>query len=469
MASAHCLDGLIKWLNRKEWREAFEEVLNWHVAGACTEAKVNFEELPSLIGDDAFGPLWGCVVEDMFATETEDDRNVVDDYLKRRGWKETVANRNYMLALRSSVMSLYEISDIVPEQSFLARDLIRGGEPIRVSEKSGTRSLKQWDRIAARIVQMGSKTEMAGGVLRFDHQLGDDLIEAMREASKKARAETQKEVRKSGAPLDEETRAAIAEIYSDTEILRASAFVFTNAWLERRLQQALNPQLPELCNTDGDPVVFVTAHYRLAAAATVDSIRTALASSPALQAADDAFWNWTGPPRNTGQKGPAGARKIVSTLDDGSIVLGTIELKERTLELVVNSEARLQRGRALIEPLLAGLAGEPLVERKTAAQMMASASENPAPLSSSVPPEEERAIIDHMLTDHYRRTLDEPVPMLGNLSPRKAVKTQEGRQKVVAWLKLLENQAARERQNEAIHAYDFGWLWQELGLADRRR
>lgn len=31
-----------------------------------------------------------------------------------------------MKAIRSSVMSLYEVSDIVPGQSFLARDLIRG-------------------------------------------------------------------------------------------------------------------------------------------------------------------------------------------------------------------------------------------------------------------------------------------------------------------------------------------------------
>ena len=51
------------------------------------------------------------------------------------------------------------------EDRILARDLVRGGEPIRVSERSGTRYLKPWDRMAARIVQMGSRTEMAGGVV----------------------------------------------------------------------------------------------------------------------------------------------------------------------------------------------------------------------------------------------------------------------------------------------------------------
>jgi hypothetical protein len=40
-------------------------------------------------------------------------------------------------------MSLYEISDIVGGVSFLARDLVRGGDPVRVFERSATRSLSQ--------------------------------------------------------------------------------------------------------------------------------------------------------------------------------------------------------------------------------------------------------------------------------------------------------------------------------------
>jgi hypothetical protein len=70
----------------------------------------------------------------------------------------------YMKAIRSSVMSLYEESDIVPGQSFLARDLIRGGEPVRVSEHSATTQMKPWDRVGARIVPL-SGTYLCGGVM----------------------------------------------------------------------------------------------------------------------------------------------------------------------------------------------------------------------------------------------------------------------------------------------------------------
>ena len=60
-----------------------------------------------------------------------------------------------------------------------------------------------------------------------------------------------------------------------------------------------------------------------------------------------------------------------ATMDDGAIVLGTIELGTKTVTLSVNSEARAARGRAMLEPILAGLARAPLVERQSIEQMMA--------------------------------------------------------------------------------------------------
>ncbi len=47
----------------------------------------------------------------------------------------------------------------------------------------------------------------------------------------------------------------------------------------------------------------------------------------------------------------------------------------------------------------------------------------------------EREFLDHQ----YRRTLAEPVPTLGNVAPRSAVETAAGTQRVVEWLKYLEN------------------------------
>ena len=61
-----------------------------------------------------------------------------------------------MTGLRHSAMSLYEVSDIQPGRSFFARDLIRGGDPVRVNERTATVTLKPWDRLAMPIVDIGT-------------------------------------------------------------------------------------------------------------------------------------------------------------------------------------------------------------------------------------------------------------------------------------------------------------------------
>ena len=80
--------------------------------------------------------------------------------------------------------------------------------------------------------------------------------------------------------------------------------------------------------------------------------------------------------------------------------------------------------------------------------MMASSREHSEQGSVRLPPDEERSIVHQALTDHYRNTLDEPIPALGNQTPRKAVKTAKGRKKVIAWLKMLENQSAQPRPED---------------------
>jgi hypothetical protein len=74
------------------------------------------------------------------------------------------------------------------------------------------------------------------------------------------------------------------------------------------------------------------------------------------------------------------------------------------------------------------------------------------------------------LTDHYRKTLDEPIPALGDLSPRAAAQTAAGRRKVADWLKHIENQTKSGRpSDDPMASYDFTWLWRDLGLEKLRR
>jgi hypothetical protein len=73
------------------------------------------------------------------------------------------------------------------------------------------------------------------------------------------------------------------------------------------------------------------------------------------------------------------------------------------------------------------------------------------------------------MDNHYRAQLDEPIPALGNISPRKAARSKKGRNDIVAWLKLLENRSATHDPDDPMASYDPTWIWAELGLLDLRK
>ena len=62
---------------------------------------MTMEEIADLLGE-SFGMIFGCVLENFFSARFgEEGANVIDDYLKRRGWREKVAARRYLAALRA--------------------------------------------------------------------------------------------------------------------------------------------------------------------------------------------------------------------------------------------------------------------------------------------------------------------------------------------------------------------------------
>jgi hypothetical protein len=89
MANAKSLAGLMNWLHREEWHNSFDELRERHLGRACTKAGIAIEELADVLGEQHSSVLWGCVFEDLLARDLDDGRNIVDDYLRRRGWKES--------------------------------------------------------------------------------------------------------------------------------------------------------------------------------------------------------------------------------------------------------------------------------------------------------------------------------------------------------------------------------------------
>ncbi len=191
-----------------------------------------------------------------------------------------------------------------------------------------------------------------------------------------------------------------------------------------------------------------------------------------LEPASDSFWNWLAP--RVGKKKPGkakGKQALATTMQDGTPVFANVELKGRQVVVEVNSSERAETAKALMAGWLGERIGPPLTEIRTLAQMLADdAADEEHDDGLQLPPEETERVVHEMLTREYTKALDQPVPMLGDRTPRALARTKAGRVKVAEWLRYLENGSAKSRvADDPMATFDFTWMWEQLGVADLRK
>lgn len=121
-------------------------------------------------------------------------------------------------------MGLYEVSDVRRGESSLARDLIRRGEPIRVSDRTLTQMLVDWDLVAKRLVTVGCERQATSSVLAIDRPVGDEIIAALERMRDRVPVVSQATA---DATSPERPREIQAQFTCDDAILRAGAPILT--------------------------------------------------------------------------------------------------------------------------------------------------------------------------------------------------------------------------------------------------
>jgi hypothetical protein len=290
-------------------------------------------------------------------------------------------------------------------------------------------------------VHVAERNIIAGGLLSFSHDCAEQLMAEF------------------VAILAEEGPDALEKTGSD-DLLRATASLFTAVWLHDILAKALGELDLELCNSDGEDIVFHDARFPFAKGTTQKAIRAALNALPELRAENDTNWNWLGTTQGRGPPQKAKRQQIATSMDDGAPVLGNVELKDKVLLLSTNSAERAKLGQAMIESALGGFLLSPLVEIRMPAQLIADgAGDRREPAEPLLSPGETKSVVQGMLETHYRETLDLPVPALDDRIPRDAATAPEGRIAVANWLKYLENQTMKSKDPaDPMATFDLSWM-----------
>jgi Lon protease-like protein len=127
------------------------------------------------------------------------------------------------------------------------------------------------------------------------------------------------------------------------------------------------------------------------------------------------------------------------------------------------SRKRAEKARDELPILLDGAARFRAISYEDVRQALKRAPTSTKPNEPDIPIEEQRKILGEYYENHYRKWLDEPVPVLGNRTPRHAARLKTVRPKLIALLKDFESHSERQRRAGEI-AYDFSWMWAQLGL-----
>ena len=455
------MENLVKWAAREEWEGLQLEMYAAHIDRVADALDMSADDIAELLGDSAL-MLHVFITEDFFTASfgEDDESNLIDDYLKRRGWREAVSARRYLEALRDSHVSLYEIVDVDPGRSVTVRDLILGGESVTVDEKLGSKSLARWDRLAARIVTVNGKEHFTGGMLRFRHEASQELLSMFDEMAEKMKEELIEVAEETGDD-------ATIELESVRRLIvlgMPCAPIFSQHWTVDTIMQLQAP-LPELRNSDNEAIVFCEVRFPVAGdEAKVAAVLDGIEAFERVED-DEAHWVWLAPGspfhRIDGDREEPPAAETEDTIPMTS--LGNTALQDGALVLTVNSEERAERGRDLLASRLGDLLGTPLISHQDPEQAMADYDGQPED-DLGLPPEEAARIIHAYFDEHFRRTLDEPLPVLDGKTPRQAATTPEGRAQAIDWLKQLENTEHHRATQQGEKPYDTAWIWRELGL-----
>ncbi|HKB25423.1 MAG TPA: SEC-C metal-binding domain-containing protein [Methylomirabilota bacterium] len=353
---------------------------------------------------------------------------IVERFLAREGDGLRSGERRYLARMRLSHLRPYEIQAVRLDEGLDLLDLW-ANKRVPVRERLATRQLVQWDVLAARVI-LGphGAPVLDGSPYLYPAREKELILRVLRRLSRSLRGKL---------PLRDETA-----------FFKNIGMAFHDLWLELVARRPM----PTSVTAEGDEVMLCRAVFDVRDRAALEA---ALANRPELERQDDGSYAW-----------------LAESADEGGFRrgFGTFVLEERRVVLETISRQRAERGRALLE----AAAGPAVAYRATSHESVQRALERrrarpaardrrPARPEEEVPPEAAAEIVQAFYERHYRGWLDEPLPALRGRTPRQAVGLKSARPKVIALLKDMENLSARERM-EGHSAYDFGWMWGELGL-----
>jgi Protein of unknown function (DUF2384) len=349
-------------------------------------------------------------------------------YMREKSERLSAMDRMFLEQAITQPLSFYEVVWSKAGEGLLLRDVLMGGET-EVIERSASEQLRAGDLIYGQIWdEQGIKTLGSSAPLIIPPGRKIPVI--------RLRQELEKKVVKQNRDLRRD------------DLVRHADFI-RSTYLEIR-DALLRP--PQLCNTDGDPLLFHTLTFRIGSVdATFDALAPLAVGRSREELLDDAerspdgkllgvSFNWI-------RKGNRRMKSMENT------ILGSIKISEGRLVAELNSENRAKRLHRQIEKRLGSAAvHESTVARtleelkETAPQKTRKEEARDAEFQAMLRDPEVQRQIQATLQKHMEGWVHQKLPALGGRSPLEAVRDRDGKEMVEA---LLLDWERHEEKNDS--------------------
>jgi len=385
--------------------------------------------------------------------EALDGRTLGQVYLDKKGRLIDPLLVRYIEQCCLSPFSFYDVLSVRTGVGFVLRDIMTG-EEIDVTEHSGSRQAQAGDILFAKVVKIRHSRE------------GENQVAMLEATAPLAFPPIEK-----GAILDLRKEIHSRKLPLTPQLLKEYIYDMLDIYHDIS-DRLLNPAMPQLQNTDGDPLLPHKLIYELACPAreALDALKQLNLMQDDENLLADAEFDPGGELRKIEFSWEKPGNKMHKNWDN--TILGHIRIEGVTLTAEVNSEKRAQKFKAVMAELLPGKARYKTTVIESLQAMLAQEKKTgPSPQASrkkqeledfNALPEVQDGLIE-VMRNHYRDWLSQKLPVLKGRSPLQAVKTPDGREMVEALLMEFERRGKR-----AIPPLDPGIiaeLREKLGLA----
>jgi hypothetical protein len=420
---ADAVSRAMDWLadrHRKAWKNAFESLMELLQPDEPDDFEYDedvFRMLAVNVGE------WLIARGEMFVKG--EMRSINAHLLGRDGPYLTPGQQRWIAQLAARPLRLYRVTDVrLNDGLTLVDELDPEAAPLVVRERSGSESAIPGMLMGARVMHLSDHLELSGAIYPFAALREHAVIAGVRAAL--------------DAGLHPANNLQLAEL----EIARC--------WLAQFCEPMPVPEMRDA--STGEPILLVTDHYRVADAA---ALATALAAQPDVSGNAEHGWH-------RDSDAGDGMQRSVASINPGKSA-DRIEIFYRTQRLADEGRAWFE---ALAGDAVRHLTREVADPRSAAAREGASRNGRAAPaLEPALEPAAMTALIEQTLRQHYENWVDEPIPLLGNQTPRQAVGTPTGLERVKGLLRSYESGEAEMARADRRQPVSYQFLWDALGIA----